>query len=194
MKKLTCLLVLVAMLFCGCSQWIKEPFEYDKSNHTVNVEGEKYAFLANEAILYYLGELELVGRVQGDEADFTHLGMLIKPGMYRMKDSQTDNVLVRYAPNNEFFALYRKASLPKLDFSLDNCSRIEIVEGHRDLEKDAVHKTCRKGIADKSEIAAFLTDVKAQKSPEEAGLYELVKQPNGLLENCYVSHVIYGFF
>ena len=36
--------------------------------------------------------------------------------------------------------------------------------------------------------------MRSQQSPEAAGLYELVEQEDGFLENCYRYGVIYGFF
>ena len=84
--------------------------------------------------------------------------------------------------------------MPPFDFSADNCIRLELVSGTGNAEKDAIHTTCDDGITDKSEIAEFLSDVRSQPGPQEAGLYDLIKKPDGTLVNCYLYAAIYGFF
>jgi hypothetical protein len=71
---------------------------------------------------------------------------------------------------------------------------LEFVPGIGDVEKDAEHTSCGEGMTIPSEIAAFLSEVRSQKSPDEAGLYDLVRKPDGGYENCHVYGVIYGFF
>ena len=80
------------------------------------------------------------------------------------------------------------------EFSVDNCIRLEFVKGTGDIQKDAVHTTCGEGITDKAEITKFLSEIRMQQSAREAGLYDSVKKPDGMLENCYVYGIIYGFF
>ncbi len=141
-----------------------------------------------------MGDLAFVGSVQGEEKTSQHLGLSYQTGMFAIKDADTDNILIRYTPDNEWFAIYRKASLPNFDFSVDNCIRLEFVSGIGYIEEDAVHTTCGDGITDRSEISTFLSEIRMQKDPREAGLYDLIQKPDGMWENCYAYGVIYGFF
>ena len=85
-------------------------------------------------------------------------------------------------------------ALTTLDVS-NNTSLTELYcTGIGNAESDVIHTTCDDGIVEASEIAEFLSDVRSQKDPREAGLYDLIKKPDGMLENCYVYGVIYGFF
>ena len=68
---------------------------------------------------------------------------------------------------------------------------LELIANRSDL---ADHAACGHGLTDREEIAAFLADVRSQKSPDEAGLYELVKREDGRLENVTSGASIYGFF
>ena len=113
---------------------------------------------------------------------------------YIKKMIDNDNILIRYAPDSEWFSIYRNASLPSFDFSVDNCSRIELVFENGYLENNIIHATCGDGITDKSEIDEFLSEIRSQQNPDEAGLYDLIRKPNGMLENCYVYAVVYGYF
>ena len=49
-------------------------------------------------------------------------------------------------------------------------------------------------ITDPAIIAKFLSDIRSQQTADEAGLDELIKLPDGKLENCYWYAAIYGFF
>lgn len=160
----------------------------------VSNSGVEYTHLANEGILYYLGDLDFIGSIQGEEKTSQHLGLSYQTGMFAIKDADNDNILIRYAPDNEWFSIYRKTSLPSFDSSVDNCVRLEFIAGIENTESDAIHTTCGDGIVDTSEIAEFLSDVRSQKDPREAGLYDLIKKPDGMLENCYVYGVVYCFF
>jgi len=206
MKKVLCLTILLLILLCGCTNDSRSDqlhtdvhsddkvFAINEMGNIVSDSGVEYSLLANEAILYYLGELEFVGGVQGEEKTSQHKGLSYQTGMFAIKDTDNDNILIRHAPDNEWFSIYRKSSLPSFDFSVDNCTRLEFVSGVGNTEIDVIHTTCGDGITDTLEIAKFLSDVRAQKDPHEAGLYDLIKKPNGMLENCYVYGVIYGFF
>lgn len=197
MKKIICLFTVLIMLSCGCSyekQSKGEVFTKSEDGHLVSASGTEYALLANEGVLYYLGDLVFEGSVSGEGKMFQHLGAWHRTGLYSIKDDDTDNILVRISMNNEWFSIYRKTSLPTFDFSVDNCSRLEIVSGIGDTQKDVIHTTCGDGISDTVEIAEFLSDVRSQKNPRDAGIYDLVTKPDGMLENCYVYGVIYGFF
>ena len=163
----------------------------DKGNF-VNEKGIEYEFLASESALYYIGQLEFIGRIDGEKEFTNHLGGLFKNGMYAIKGAENDNILIRQVPDNEWRAIYRKASLPKMDYSLENCNRLEFISEIYNASDS--HVTCGEGVVDKSTILSFLKDVKSQKSPKEAGLYDLVKQENGILENCHSCGAIYAFF
>ena len=132
--------------------------------------------------------------VKGEAKTSQHLGYSYQTGLFSIKNNENNDILIRHTPNNEWFSIYRKASLPMFDYSVDNCIRLELVLGNRDIENDEIHTTCGDGIISKSEITEFLSDVRAQKNPREAGLYDLITKPNGTLENCYTYAVIYGFF
>ena len=192
MKKLLCLFLILLVFLCGCSD--NNTFIKNEKGNIVSSSGVEYSHLANEGILYYLGELDFVGSIQGEKKTSQHLGLSYQTGMFAINDADNDNILVRYAPDNEWFSIYRKTSLPSFDFVVDNCIRFEFVSGIGNAESDAIHTTCDDGIVEASEIAEFLSDIRSQKDPREAGLYDLIKKPDGMLENCYVYGVIYGFF
>ncbi len=206
MKKVLCVFVVFLMLLCSCSiagqsdqlhtesSSNENAFTKTEGGNLVSASGVEYAELAREVALYYLGELEFVGSVEGEEKTSQHLGLSYQTGMFAIKNNKNDDILIRRAPDNEYFLIYRKASLPPLDYSEDNCVRLEFVSGMWELEEDAVHTACEGGFSDKAEIAEFLACIKSQESPREAGLYDLVKQPDGRLENCYMYGVVYGFF
>ena len=181
------------LLLCGCSPTKEDTFTENKNGNIVSNSGVEYTHLANEGVLYYLGDLDFIGSIQGEETS-QHLGLSYQTGMFAIKDADNDNILIRRAPNNEWFSIYRKASLPSFDFAVDNCIRFEFVSGIGNTENDVTHTTCDDGIVVASEIAEFLSDVRSQKDPREAGLYDLIKKPDGMLENCYVYGVVYGFF
>ncbi len=167
-------------------------FTKNENGNLVNSKGVEYEFLAGEIFLKYLGELEFVGSVEGEESFSQHLGYTYQTGMFAIKEAENDNLLIRKMPNNEWSSIYRKASLPKLDYSLENCVRLEFIT--EIYNAPVSHTTCNDGITDKSKILSFIEDIRTQKSPEEAGLYDLVRQPNGWFENCYVCGAIYAFF
>lgn len=192
MKKVLCVILVLLTLLCGCSD--NSTFKRNKNDNIVSDSGVEYALLANEGILYYLGDLEFVGSVKGEEKTSQHLGLSYQTGMFSIKGADNDNILIRHAPNNEWFAIYRRASLPNFDFSVDSCIRLEFVPGIGDIEEDAVHTSCGDGITDQSEVSTFLSEIRMQKDPREAGLYDLIRKPDGWLENCYVYGMLYGFF
>jgi len=205
-KKILCLIFALLILLCGCShdsqseQRYADTFTNDntfiknENGNIVSNSGVEYTHLANEGILYYFGDLEFAGSIQGEEKTSQHLGLSYQTGMFAIKKADNSNILIRRAPDNEWYSIYRMTSLPSFDFSVDNCIRLEFVFENGYLENNVVHTTCGDGIVDTSEIAVFLSDVRSQKDPREAGLYDLIKKPDGILENCYVYGVIYGFF
>ena len=194
MKKVLCLIVATLILLCGCSPTKEDTFTKNENGNIVSNSGVEYTHLANEGVLYYLGDLDFIGSIQGEEKSSQHLGLSYQTGMFAIKGADNDNILIRRAPDNEWFSIYRKTSLPSLDFVVDNCIRFEYVSGIGNTESDVTHTTCGDGIVEASEIAEFLSDVRSQKDPREAGLYDLIKKPDGMLENYYVYGVVYGFF
>ena len=195
MKKLICLLA-ATLLLCGCSanDYVTNPstesFTENEQGNLVSPSGTQYVHLANEGSLYYLGELEFLASVAGEEKESQHKGIPYQTGMFAIKGAANDNILVRRQPDNEWFSIYQKASLPALNYSADNCIRLEFVSNANDSD----HRTCGGGITDKAEIVQFLSEIRSQKSPRDAGLYDLVKKTDGMLENCYVCGKVYGFF
>ena len=116
---------------------------------------------------------------------FTNFPELV--GVYAVED---DDLLYRDAPHNEWRAYYRKASLPPLEPSLDSVMRLELVP----FQEDSLdHSSCGKGITDKAEIEAILTEIRAQGPCKQSELYDLVEKPDGFLENCYGYGRIYAF-
>lgn len=196
MKKVVCIILALIFLLCGCDsgESADENAAFTKNEHgnLVSSTGIEYTHLANEGGLYYFGELEFVGSVQGEEAHSQHLGLTYRTGVFAIKNDENRRVMIRYAPENEWYSIYRQTSLPVMDFSVEHCIRLEFIAGS-DLA-DESHTTCGDGITDASEIAAFLAEVRAQKSPEEAGVYDLVRETYGALEHCYEYGAIYGFF
>lgn len=165
-----------------------------ENGNIVSPSGIEYSFLANEDRLYYFGELDFEGSVSGEDKTSQHLSMSYQTGMFSIKDDKAQNILIRHSSNSEWFGIYRKSSLPPFDFSADNCIRLELVLDQNNETNNIIHTTCGDGITDKTEISKFLSDVRSQKNPREAGLYDLVTKPDGMLENCYRYAVIYGFF
>lgn len=189
---LLCLIFSLIILLCACSH--ESIFTKNENNNIVSNSGIEYTHLANEVDLYYFGNLEFVGSIHGEKKTSQHLGDSYKTGMFSIKEAENDNILIRRLPDNEWFAIYRKASLPDFDFSVENISRLEFVSGTGITEEDLIHTTCGDGITDQSVINAFLSEIRMQKDPREAGLYELIEEPDGTLRNCYFYGVIYGFF
>ena len=194
-KKSLCAVLSISILlaFSACTG-TDNVFTRTEDGILISASGTEYAHLANEGILYYLGDLVFQGRVKGEAKTSQHLGFLYQTGLFSIKNAETDNILVRRTPNNEWFSIYRKTSLPPFDFSADNCTRLELVLGIGNIKNDGIHTTCGDGISNRSVITEFLSDVRSQTDPREAGLYDLIKKTDGMLENCYIYAVIYGFF
>lgn len=195
LKKSFCAVLAVLMLpaIVGCTAK-GDTFSETEDGNLVSTAGVEYVHLANEGVLYYLGELTFCGSVAGEAKLAQHLGLPYYPGLFTITNANTDNILIRRRPDSEWCSIYRKASLPALDISVDNCCRLELVLGNGDTEKDVIHTTCGEGISGAKDISEFLAAVRAQKDPNEAGLYDLVRKPDGMLENCYIYAVVYGFF
>lgn len=189
------LLSFLAILLCGCSDYFRvgedDVFTINSDGNLVSPSGVEYTYLANETELIYLGESEFMGGGAGEVKSSYHLDSAYQIGVFATTNDDNDNLLIRIAPDSEWFSIYRKASLPPFDFSLDNCIRLEFIRGYGFNDEDSVHPTCDGGIVDKAEIEELFKDVKSQQNPEDAGLYELVRNSDGILENCAVCGVCF---
>ena len=194
MKKFLCLLWALVIFLSGCMPSSFTAFTINSDGNPVDLSGTEYTVLSSKGKLSYLGNRKFVGHIQGEARYSQHLFLSYKPGMYALTDSPNDNILIRQRPNSEWFSIYRKSSLPALDVSVDNCVRLEFIPGLANNMENSAHATCNEGITDPAVIAAFLAEVRQQKTPKEAGLYDMIRKPNGLLENCYLYGTIYGFF
>ena len=216
MKKIISLLVASVLLLCGCAPnaqpaeslpsnqptetkppvypELNTTFSWNEAGNLVSASGNEYVYLSNEetGTLRYIGVPQFAGPIEGEEATGKHLFSTYQTGMRSFKES--DSILMRRAPNDEWYSLYRKASLPEYDFSLENCDRIEFAPIPEIPVNHTQHITCGGGITDKDEIKLFISELKSQPTPDEAGLYDLVRQPDGAFENCYLCAFIYGYF
>lgn len=197
MKKILCLSLILIFALTGCNTYYTG-FTALENGNIVSPDGVEYSLLANEGILHYLGEREFLCGVKGEEivpqVVEEELQHIYQSGIFSIKGSDSDNILIRKLPNNEWYSIYRKSDLPQFDFSIDNCIRLEMFSRDALPEERADHVTCGDGITDPAIIAEFLSDVRSQQTADEAGLDELIKLPDGRLENCYGYAVIYGFF
>ena len=173
--------LVVVFSFTACNSNVK--FTETDNKTIVANDGTEYTFVGNEGIVWCFGEWEFIGHVEGEKKQFGHLASMIKTGMYSVNGSQ--DVLVRYLPDNEFYSIYVKSDLLKTEVSLDNCIRFEFVKGSPSTNTQ--FSSSQKAITD---CEQFLSEIRNGKTAKDAGLYELVKQPDGMLKNCYV----YGYF
>lgn len=191
MKRLALVLTVFLLLFLSsCNSvdtFIKE------ENKIIAPDGTEYIFLANEGKVVTFGSSNFLGKIKGEKAYFTHLSTKIKTGLFSCENDLDKRNLVRSIPDSEWKAYYRQVDLPELDLSPNNCVRFELVRGSG-YEVDIKHMTCNEGIVKPDEIKAFLEDVRSKKTAEEAGLYDLVRRPDGFLENCYLYGSVYGYF
>jgi len=196
LKKLVCLLLMfLQVLFPATCIDTGEDLE----GIIIAPDGTEYVHLANEGFVTTFGSHVLFFKIEGEDPYLGHLDSMTETGLYSCEGDPDLSILMRIIPNNEWRAYYRKASLPKLDLSPDNCVRLELV-GYREIfssdwiNPSIEHMSCGAGITEKNDIKAFLADVRSQKSPEEAGLYDLVRKPDGFFENCYMYGKVYGYF
>lgn len=156
--------------------------------------GTEYSFLANEGILCTFGNSTFLGGVLGEVKETSHLTLTYQTGLFALSTDPDQNLLIRFKPNSEWMSIYRRADLPPLDYSVDNCVRLEFLPGYHGNNPDDEHMTCGDGITDREEITEFLADIRAQQSPREAGLYDMITKTDGFLENCYHYATVFGFF
>ena len=185
LKRLSAILLCLAITFslAGCNNG--KEFTEAQNKAIVSCDGTEYTVVGNEGSVWSLGEREFVGGVAGEKSFFEQLMARDKTGMYSVGGSQ--DVLIRYFPDNEFYSVYVKSDLLKTEVSLDNCIRFELVEG---LTFDRVDfPSSGKAITD---CEGFLSEIKNGQTAEDAALYELVKQPDGTLKNLYVYGYVCG--
>ena len=153
MKKLSIVFMCLAIIFSlvACSNNVE--FTEIENKTIVATDGTEYTFVGNEGRVWCFGEWEFIGHVKGEKKTFVHLTDKIKTGMYSVNDSQ--DVLVRYFPDNEFSAVYVKSELLKTEVSPDNCIRFEFVKGS--LFNDKITTISNKGI---TECEQFLNEIK----------------------------------
>ena len=191
MKRVFATLIAFSFLFLtSCNSG--DTFTRTDDNHIIAPDGIEYIFLANEGFVYTFGSTNFLGKIKGERSSFVHLTSRIETGLFSCENDPDKRILVRNVPNSEWKSYYRKATLPKIDLSPDNCVRFELIKGSG-YSVDIKHMTCNEGIINPDDLKAFLTDIRSQKTAGEAGLYDLVKMPNGMLENCYELGIIYGY-
>lgn len=171
-------------------------FTEKENGNVVSNTGIEYEEVVNEDEHRYWGKLKFEGSIKGEveNSQFYHS---FKTGMYAIENDETKNILIRKYPDSEMYSIYRKTSLPKVDFSIENCDRLELILNKWYRNNDVAHTTCGDGITDKAEIAEFLSDIRSQKDPREAGLYELLEVAGEMYDvigNCYTCGEIYGFY
>lgn len=185
MKKMSVFFACFAIIFSFASCNNNVSFRETENKTVVSNDGAEYTFVGNEGIVWCFGEWDFIGHVKGEKKTFVHLDGKIKTGMYSVNDSQ--DVLGRYLPDNEFSSIYVKSELLNTEIALENCIKFVFV---KDLYYDKYETTVSKKCI--TECEEFLNEIKCSPKAKDAGLDELVKQPDGMLKNCYVYGYICG--
>ena len=198
MKRIYIIVIYIATLIVLTSCKSAPEFVLLDNGNIADQNGIEYEYLAREGSIVTFGKKTFMGRIKGEKAYLEHLGGMFKTGMYFSEGDIDLRILRRTLPDSEWTSFYRKASLPELDFSIDSVVRLELIRfkdvyAENGLAPGIEHLTCNEGIKTNDEIENFLEDVRNQQSPIEAGLYDLVKRPDGKLENCYGYGYVYGF-
>lgn len=176
-----CLAIFLFLASCGESG----EFTETENKTIVAADGTKYDYVGNEYDVWCFGEWEFIGYVKGEKEKFVHKTAKIKTGMYSVNGNK--DILVRYFPDNEFVAIYVKSELLKKEVALDNCIRFEFVKAS--LFNDDKTVISNAGI---TECGRFLDEITNGEYAKDAGLYDLVRQSDGMLKNCYVYGYICG--
>ena len=175
-----CLAIIFSLV--ACSNNVE--FTEIENKTIVATDGTEYTFVGYEGSFWCFGEQEFVAHIKGEKKEFVHLLSKTKTGMYSVNGSQ--DVLTRCFPDNEFTAIYVKSELLKKEVTLDNCIRFEFVEGSLFNKETSISKIGT------TECEQFLSEIKSGQKAKDAGLYDLVKQPDGTLKNCYVYGYVCG--
>ena len=184
MKQITAIVLFLVMVFTLTSCDNKIKFTETENKSIVSTDGAEYTFVGYAGEVWSFGEWKFIGHVQGEKKSFVHLTSEIKTGMYSINDSQ--DILVRNWPDNDFPTIYVKSELLKTEVALDNCIRFEFV---KDYFYNTEILSDGKGITD---CDAFLNEIRNGQKAIDAGLYDLTKQPDGMLKNCYVYGYVCG--
>jgi len=160
--------------------------------------GTEYVRLSMTPFVTFFGSKNFVGGV-ADEGSLPNIWAPWELGMYSLDGDDNLGILLRMHPRSDNWLFYRKASLPPLDLSLDNCIRFELIrELHTNrngyFSHDLAHMSCGMGITDPDKIQAFLADIRSQPTAREAGLHDLVRRPDGRYENLVHYGTVFGFF
>ena len=184
MKKLVAIVIFLAIIlsFSACNN---VEFTKGENKAVISNDGTEYIFVGFEGDVFSFGESDFIGHIAGEKKEFVHLLSKTKTGMYSVNGKK--DVLVRYYPDNEFSAIYLKSDLLKTEITLDNCIRFGFVKGSL-FNKDETALS-KNGI---TECEQFLNEIKSGQTAKEAGLYDLIKQPDGMLKNCYVYGYVCG--
>ena len=174
-----CLIIVCSFIFYNNTK-----FKEIDNKAVVANDGTEYTFVGNEGMVWCFGKWKFIGHVKGEKKRFVHISSVIKTGMYSVNGGR--EVLVRYFPDNEFAAIYVKSDLLKTDVSLENCIEFEFVKGSLSHDTNPISQ---KNI---TECKQFLNEIKAGQTAKDANLYDLVKQPDGMLKNCYVYGYVCG--
>ena len=185
MRKVSIIFISLAIIFSFVCCTKNVEFTETKNKTIVSADGTEYTFAGNEGSVWCFGEWKFIGHVKGEKKNFTHLTYEIKTGMYSVNGSQ--DVFIRYLPDNEFAAMYVISELLKNEIALDNCIKFMFVKG---LYSDNTEITSSK--KEITDCDAFLNEIKNAQKATDAGLYELVKQPDGTLKNCYIYGYVCG--
>ena len=185
MRKISIIFICLVIVFSFVACTNNVEFTETENNTIVTTDGTEYTFIGFEGRVWCFGEWEFIGHVKGEKKNFVHLTNKIKTGMYSVNGSQ--DVLVRYFPDNEFAAIYVKSELLKTEVTLDNCIRFDFVKGLLVNNDETI--ISKAGI---TECEDLLNKIKSGQKAKDAGLYDLVKQPDGMLENCYVYGYVCG--
>jgi hypothetical protein len=193
-KKIGILLIIFSMSSCNN----KELFVELNNGNIRAQNGIEYTFFVNEGFIETFGKSNFLGKIKWEYPKLHHLGGSLETGMYSCNDSNLD-ILYRIRPSNEWRTYYRKASLPKIELIPENCIRFEFIH-YKEIQfennglRGKRYITFNEGIINSDEIQSFLNNIKKEKSPKEAGLYEMIRKENGMLENCYKIGCVYGYF
>ena len=198
MKRICSIALCAALIFLFASCESVPKFDLLDNGNIVGQDGTEYVYLAREGSVATFGEKTFIGKIKGEKPYLNHLGGRSKTGMYCGEGDSDLRILRRTLPDSEWASFYRKASLPELDLSIDGVIRLELIrysEVHIEngLAPGIEHLSCDEGIKDLDEIKGFLEDIKNQQAPIEAGLYDLVKNSDGVFENCYCYGYVYGY-
>ncbi len=176
-----CLSSIFSFVACGGNVGFREI----ENKTIVSTDGTEYTFVGNKGIVWCFGTREFIGHVKGEKKTVAHFDFEVETGMYSVNGSK--DVLIRYFPDSEFSAVYVKSELLKTEIALDNCIKFIFV---KDIYSDNTEIPGTK--KETTDCELFLNEIKNGQKAKDAGLYDLVKQPDGTFKNCYVYGYVCG--